>query len=141
VVINWDGGRHHALHSCASGYCYIADIPLSILSLMNEFKTILYIDLDVHHGDGVEFAFAQTEKVVTLSFHVYEPGFFPGTGNGKETSKGVYNVPFERWTKSPIWEETVKRCVEMVWKKVNPACLVLQCGCDGISCRTTLTKG
>jgi len=92
---------------------------------------VLYIDLDVHHGDGVEFAFAHTEKVITLSFHVFETGFFPGTGSGKETGKGVYNVPFERGTKAAVWEETVKRCVEMVYKSHSPECIVLQCGCDG----------
>lgn len=92
---------------------------------------MLYIDLDVHHGDGVEFAFAHTEKVITLSFHVFETGFFPGTGSGKETGKGVYNVPLERGTKAPVWEETVKRCVEMVYKSHSPECIVVQCGCDG----------
>jgi acetoin utilization deacetylase AcuC-like enzyme len=131
-VIHWDGGRHHALRSSAAGYCYLADIPLSILSLLQNYKTILYIDLDAHHGDGVEYAFAHTEKVITLSFHVHERGFFPGTGSGKETGKGVYNVPFERGTKALVWEETVKRCVGMIWERYTPECIVIQCGCDGI---------
>ena len=91
------------------------------------------MDLDVHHGDGVEFAFAHTEKVITLSFHVHEPGFYPGTGDGKEKGRGVYNVPMPRGTKAPVWEETVKRGVTMVWERYLPDCLVLQCGCDGIS--------
>ena len=131
-MLHWDGGRHHALRSSASGYCYVADIPLSILTLLHNYKKILYVDLDAHHGDGVEYAFAHTEKVITLSFHVYEPGFFPGTGGGKETGMGVYNVPLERGTKASIWEETVKRCTEMVWKQYTPECLVIQCGCDGL---------
>jgi histone deacetylase 8 len=133
IILHWDGGRHHALRSSASGYCYLADIPLSILTLLNEFKNVLYIDLDAHHGDGVEFAFGHTEKVITLSFHVYEPGFFPGTGSGNEMGKGVYNVPMERGIKPNVWEETVKRCVEMVWKAYLPQCVVIQCGCDGTS--------
>jgi len=99
---------------------------------MHHYKTILYIDLDVHHGDGVEYAFAHTEKVITLSFHVHEPGFFPGTGDGKEKGKGVYNVPLERNTQARVWEETVKRCVELVWQTYKPECLVIQCGCDGM---------
>ena len=95
------------------------------------------MDLDVHHGDGVEFAFAHTKKVITLSFHVFEPGFFPGTGSGEDKERGgkergAYNVPMQRDTKAPVWEETVKRGVTMVWEKYNPDCLVLQCGCDGI---------
>lgn len=89
--------------------------------------------MDAHHGDGVEFAFKHTEKVITLSFHVWEPGFFPGTGEGvKESGKGVYNVALERGMKGSLWEEIVKRCVEMVWKDYDPDCLVVQCGCDGI---------
>jgi acetoin utilization deacetylase AcuC-like enzyme len=138
-VIHWDGGRHHALRSEAKGYCYLADIPLSILALLHHYKQILYIDLDVHHGDGVEYAFAYAEKVVTLSFHVHEPGFFPGTGDGKENGKGVLNVPLERGTKSAVWEETVKRCVDRVWERYRPDCIVLQCGCDGIPCVMALT--
>ena len=89
------------------------------------------MDLDAHHGDGVEFAFNRTDKVVTLSFHVYEAGFFPGTGSGKEEGKGVYNVPLEKGMKSVIWEDVVKRGVEMVVKKYEPDCFVVQCGCDG----------
>ena len=96
--------------------------------------------MDVHHGDGVEFAFAHTEKVVTLSFHVHEPGFFPGTGSGKERGKGVYNIPMERYTKAAVWEETVKRCVEIVYQKRLPEVLVVQCGCDGTLSMNVLTK-
>ena len=52
---------------------------LGILQLMNDFERILYIDIDIHHGDGVEQAFYYTDRVFTLSFHHYSPGFFPGT--------------------------------------------------------------
>jgi histone deacetylase 8 len=137
LVIHWDGGRHHALRSSASGYCYLADIPLAIQSLLGKYKSVLYVDLDVHHGDGVEYAFAHTEKVITLSFHVFEPGFFPGTGSGEERGRGVYNVPMKRDTRARVWEEIVKRGVKMVWGKYEPECLVLQCGCDGRSCSTS----
>jgi acetoin utilization deacetylase AcuC-like enzyme len=132
-VIHWDGGRHHAHRDGARGFCYLADIPLSILNLLHHYKKVLYVDLDVHHGDGVEFAFSHTEKVITLSFHVHEPGFFPGTGGDDKNGRGVYNVPLERGTKSAVWEETVKRCVEMVYERRQPECMVIQCGCDGIA--------
>ena len=92
----------------------------------------MYIDLDVHHGDGVEFAFSHTKKVVTLSFHVFERGFFPGTGSGEENGKGVYNVPLQRGMKGAVWEETVKRGVEVVYRRYDPECVIVQCGCDGI---------
>lgn len=135
MVLHWDGGRHHAHHDAARGYCYLADIPLTILHLLPHYKNVLYIDLDVHHGDGVEFAFKHTEKVVTLSFHVYETGFFPGTGDGKEGGRGVYNVPLERGTKAAVWEETVKRGVKIVYERHQPECIIVQCGCDGAYCR------
>jgi acetoin utilization deacetylase AcuC-like enzyme len=92
---------------------------------------VLYIDLDAHHGDGVEFAFRNTLKVITLSFHVCEPGFFPGTGDGKEKGKAVYNVPLERGVRGIEWEKIVIRCVEMIWNRYLPECVVVQCGCDG----------
>ena len=63
------GGLHHALESKASGFCYVNDINLSILRLLDVFDKVLYVDIDVHHGDGVEEAFRQSNRVVTLSFH------------------------------------------------------------------------
>jgi acetoin utilization deacetylase AcuC-like enzyme len=89
------------------------------------------VDLDAHHGDGVEAAFRTSERVVTLSFHVHEPGFFPGTGGWSGRGKGTWNVPLERGMKSVVWEEIVCRCVDEVWRGCEPECLVLQCGCDG----------
>ena len=80
----------------------------------------------------MEFAFKHTEKVVTLSFHVWEPGFYPGTGGGNEGGKGAYNVALESGMKALVWEQVVKRCVEMIWKEYSPDCMVVQCGCDGI---------
>jgi acetoin utilization deacetylase AcuC-like enzyme len=130
IVINWDGGRHHATRSRAVGYCYIADIPLSILTLLHGYKRVLYVDLDAHHGDGVEDAFRHSQRVGTLSFHVFEPGFFPGTGEtgGK---RGKWNVGLERGLKGVIWEGIVVQCLDMVWREFGPDCVVVQCGCDG----------
>ena len=83
--------RHHAKRDQAQGFCHINDIVLAILDLKSKFQRILYVDLDIHHGDGivifdlnivgVEEAFAYTPSITTISFHMYEPGFFPGTGS------------------------------------------------------------
>ena len=54
IVINWGGGYHHSKKSQASGFCYINDIVLCILQLLNVYQRVLYIDIDVHHGDGVQ---------------------------------------------------------------------------------------
>ena len=71
VVINWAGGLHHAKRSEASGFCYVNDIVLAILELAKYHRRILYIDIDIHHGDGVEEAFYTTDRVMTVSFHKF----------------------------------------------------------------------
>ncbi|KDO17456.1 hypothetical protein SPRG_17124 [Saprolegnia parasitica CBS 223.65] len=82
ICINWAGGLHHAKKAEASGFCYINDIVLGILELLKYHARVLYIDIDVHHGDGVEEAFYVTDRVMTASFHKYGD-FFPGTGHVK----------------------------------------------------------
>lgn len=80
VAINWAGGLHHCGPSSASGFCYINDIVLAILELLKKYKRVLYIYIDVHHGDGVENAFRESNRVLTLSFHRFGQNFFPGSG-------------------------------------------------------------
>lgn len=88
VAVNWSGGLHHARMDKAEGFCYINDIVLGILELLKYHPRVLYADIDIHHGDGVEEAFLHTNRVMTLSFHKYDRGdkdrnnfFFPGTGD------------------------------------------------------------
>lgn len=81
------GGLHHAKKMEASGFCYVNDIVLAILELLKYHNRVLYIDIDVHHGDGVEEAFYCTNRVMTVSFHRYGD-FFPGTGDIKDTGYG-----------------------------------------------------
>ena len=88
VALNWAGGWHHARRDSASGFCYVNDIVLAIHRLQAAFKRVMYVDLDVHHGDGVEDAFSSTDKVMTLSIHKMETGFFPGTGACTDTGYG-----------------------------------------------------
>jgi acetoin utilization deacetylase AcuC-like enzyme len=77
ICMHWAGGRHHAHGDKASGYCYVNDCVLGLLELRQVFGRVLYIDVDVHHGDGVERAFYHSSGVFTLSFHHYAPTFFP----------------------------------------------------------------
>jgi histone deacetylase HOS2 len=70
-------GLHHAKKFEASGFCYINDIVLAILDLLRIHPRVLYVDIDVHHGDGVQEAFFQTDRVMTASFHRYDGLFFP----------------------------------------------------------------
>jgi histone deacetylase 1/2 len=79
IAINWAGGLHHAKKTEASGFCYVNDIVLAILELLRYHPRVLYIDIDIHHGDGVEEAFYTTDRVMTVSFHKHGE-YFPGTG-------------------------------------------------------------
>lgn len=142
IAINWSGGLHHAKKSEASGFCYVNDIVLATVELLRYNPRVLYIDIDVHHGDGVEQAFLSTDRVMTLSFHKYDPAeFFPGTGglreNGPEHPKnpGAHfslNVPLHdgidddqyRW----LFEQITGHTIEVY----NPTAIVLQCGADSL---------
>lgn len=139
IAIHWDGGRHHAQYDQASGFCYVNDIVLGILELQKQFDRILYIDVDVHHGDGVENAFAYTNKVATVSFHQHEPGFFPGSGDhvckgsGKKGKYYSINVPLKRGLSTNVFTESVfKPIINSVMEKYAPQAIVLQCGVDGL---------
>ena len=84
ICINWAGGLHHAHKAEASGFCYVNDIVLAILELLKYHHRVLYIDIDVHHGDGVEEAFLTTDRCLTVSFHKHGPGrmWWGGVGWG-----------------------------------------------------------
>ncbi|XP_055913058.1 histone deacetylase 8-like isoform X2 [Eupeodes corollae] len=138
IVINWTGEWHHAHRDKASGYCYVNDIVLGILVLRKKFDRILYIDLDVHHGDGVQEAFETTKRVFTLSFHQYEPGFYPGSGGcedcGFATGKGyAVNFPFKSGITGSQFVTYFKRITTLIIKTYKPQVCVIQCGGDVIA--------
>jgi histone deacetylase 1/2 len=87
IAINWAGGLHHAKRNEASGFCYVNDIVLGILELLKFHQRVLYIDIDIHHGDGVEEAFYTTDRVMTVSFHKFGE-YFPGTGDLRDVGHG-----------------------------------------------------
>jgi histone deacetylase 1/2 len=96
VAINWAGGLHHAKKCEASGFCYVNDIVLAILELLKHHARVLHIDIDVHHGDGVEEAFYTTDRVMCVSLHKFGD-FFPGTGSIRDTGARAgkhYSVNF-----------------------------------------------
>lgn len=124
ICVNWSGGLHHAKKAEASGFCYMNDIVLAILELLKYlllswiifrvYPRVMYIDIDIHHGDGVEEAFYLTDRVMTVSFHKYG-NYFPGTGNvsdvGLEKGKDyAVNIPL----KDGMDDESYKRIFEPV---------------------------
>ncbi|KAI0074784.1 histone deacetylase RPD3 [Panus rudis PR-1116 ss-1] len=137
IAINWAGGLHHAKKREASGFCYVNDIVLGILELLRVFPRVLYIDIDCHHGDGVEEAFYTTSRVMTCSFHKFGE-YFPGTGAQEDRGTGegkgyALNVPF----KDGLTDESLKSVFEPVISKVievyQPSAIVLQCGADSLA--------
>ncbi|KAG2183050.1 hypothetical protein INT44_006031, partial [Umbelopsis vinacea] len=137
IAINWAGGLHHAKKSEASGFCYVNDIVLGILELLRYYPRVLYIDIDVHHGDGVEEAFYTTDRVMTCSFHKYGE-FFPGTGELKDigVGKGKYysvNFPLRDGIDDESYKSVFEPVIEKVMEWYRPSAVVLQCGGDSLS--------
>ncbi|WEL39458.1 histone deacetylase 1 [Encephalitozoon hellem] len=132
TVINWSGGLHHAHKSVPSGFCHVNDIVMAILELLKTYQRVMYIDIDAHHGDGVEEAFLECDRVLTLSLHKYGDGFFPETGTLITTGHRAVNVPLLSGIDDAgykyIFEPVVKSCV----RKFLPDAIVLQCGADSL---------
>lgn len=137
IAINWAGGLHHAKKSEASGFCYVNDIVLGILELLRYHTRVLYIDIDVHHGDGVEEAFYTTDRVMTVSFHKYGE-YFPGTGELRDVGigKGKYyalNFPLRDGLSDENYKSVFEPVIQKVMETYDPGAIVLQCGTDSLS--------
>ncbi|KAJ2094558.1 hypothetical protein GGI09_005339 [Coemansia sp. S100] len=137
IVINWAGGLHHAKKGAASGFCYINDIVLAILELLKYHQRVMYLDIDVHHGDGVEEAFYTTDRVMSVSFHKYGD-FFPGTGHledvGVAKGKGyAVNVPLRDGIDDDSYRSIFQPVMRMVMERFRPNAIVMQCGTDSLS--------
>ncbi|KAF3035545.1 histone deacetylase [Didymella heteroderae] len=146
IAINWSGGLHHAKKNLASGFCYVNDIVIAIQLLLTQHQRVLYIDIDVHHGDGVEQAFESTDRVFTLSYHKYGIDrhgwpFFPGTGNIDEmgpkdpANRGKahsLNIPIDDGIDDHQYKWLFKTVTSKVVEKYNPQAIVLQSGADSL---------
>eukprot|EP01132_Coremiostelium_polycephalum_P009130 gene9130-11187_t len=137
VSVNWSGGLHHAKKDEASGFCYVNDIVLAILELLKYHPRVLYIDIDVHHGDGVQEAFYLTDRVMTVSFHKFGNDFFPGTGDWDEIGVGngkhySVNVPLRDGIDDRGYLGIFKPVIQGVIDYYKPSVIVLQCGADSL---------
>lgn len=136
ICVNWAGGLHHAKKSEASGFCYVNDIVLSILELLKHHSRVLYIDIDIHHGDGVEEAFYTTDRVFTLSFHKFGE-YFPGTGDIRDIGSNIgkyhaANFPMKDGIDDWSYENVFKPIVQCIMEVYQPEAVVLQCGADSL---------
>ncbi|KAM0676609.1 Histone deacetylase 1 [Binucleata daphniae] len=137
IAINWSGGLHHAKKNEASGFCYVNDIVLGILELLKYHERVLYIDIDVYYGDGVEEAFYTTDRVMTVSLHKYGE-YFPGTGSledvGELRGKNyAVNVPLKDGIDDVSYAKIFKPVLTRVIDTFRPSVIVLQCGADSLA--------
>jgi histone deacetylase 1/2 len=137
IVINWAGGLHHAKKAEASGFCYVNDCVLAILELLKCHERVLYIDIDIHHGDGVEEAFYATNRVMTCSFHKFGE-YFPGTGDVKDIGYAsgknyAINFPLNDGIDDESYRSIFRPVIGKIMETYQPGAIVLQCGADSLS--------
>jgi len=136
-AFNAAGGLHHAMPARASGFCVYDDPAVAIAWLLKHgAQRVAYVDLDVHHGDGVQAIFWNEPRVLTISMHEYEPYlFFPGTGGrdergGPDARGSAINVPLPANTGDDAWLEALNTIVPRAVAEFAPDVLVTQLGCD-----------
>lgn len=135
VGFNISGGLHHAHADRASGFCYVNDPVLAIYHFLDHGKRVMYLDIDAHHGDGVQWAFYEEPRVLTVSFHQDGRTLFPGTGHMLETGKGrglgySVNVPMLPGTDDAIFWEGFCALVPPLTERFRPDVIVSQLGVD-----------
>jgi acetoin utilization protein AcuC len=137
-AFNPSGGYHHAGPEKAAGFCYINDVALACGVLAEAGKRVLYLDVDVHHGDGVQDAFYDRKDVMTVSFHESGHTLFPGTGHEDEIGTGAgkgycVNVPLPPGTYDQAYMWAFKAIALPLIKAYNPDVIVLEMGADTLA--------
>lgn len=135
IAFNLAGGWHHAHRSRASGFSYLNDSVIAINRLIEKGKRVVYLDLDAHHGDGVQEAFYDTDRVLTISIHESGMHFFPGTGSEKETGSGKgkgysVNVPLKEHTDDALYMKAFDEVAFPLIAAYDPDIMVTQLGAD-----------
>jgi acetoin utilization protein AcuC len=136
-AVNISGGLHHAMRDRASGFCLFNDAAIAIRWLLDAgVERVAYVDLDVHHGDGVQAAFWDDPRVLTVSIHQTPLTLFPGTGYPEETGDperahgSAVNLALPNGTDDSGWLRAFSAVVPGVLRAFAPQVLVSQCGCD-----------
>ncbi|HVT12871.1 MAG TPA: acetoin utilization protein AcuC [Fimbriimonadaceae bacterium] len=126
------GGLHHARRREASGFCTFDDCAVACHILLERFEKVAYVDIDVHHGDGVQWIFYDEPRVLTCSIHEDPRTLYPGTGFVTETSVDytAVNVPVVARTTGDVWLWAFDNGIMPVLEKYRPEAIVLQTGAD-----------
>jgi len=138
AVFNPSGGFHHARPERASGFCYINDVALACMILAEEGKRVLYLDVDVHHGDGVAYAFYGRRDVMTISLHQNPRTLFPGTGFEDEIGSWegegyCVNIPLPIGTYDEAYMKAFESLVLPLIGAFKPDVFVLELGADALA--------
>jgi len=134
-AFNMAGGLHHAAASRAAGFCYFNDAAVVIKHLLRRGRRVAYVDIDAHHGDGVQFGFYETDQVLTISIHESGETLFPGTGFAEEIGRGrgigyAVNVPLLAGSDDEIFLWALDQVVPPLLTAFNPDVVVTQLGAD-----------
>ena len=135
VAFNISGGLHHAAAGHASGFCVFNDPAVAINYLLGRGMRIAYVDIDAHHGDGVQEAFYEDDRVLTVSIHESGRYLFPGTGFVSEVGSGAgvgysVNLPLYPYTDDETYLQVFRDAVLPLLKAFAPDVLVTQLGID-----------
>jgi acetoin utilization protein AcuC len=129
------GGLHHAMASLAAGFCIYNDVALAVASARDAGHRVLYVDLDVHHGDGTQALFWDDPEVLTFSIHESGHTLFPGTGwpdeiGGPGAEGTAVNIPLAAYSGDESWWPIVEQSLPALAEAFRPTFLITQHGCD-----------
>jgi acetoin utilization protein AcuC len=130
------GGLHHALYGKGAGFCVYNDASAAIAHIRDRYGArVLYVDTDVHHGDGVQWSYYADPNVCTVSIHETGKYLFPGTGGVTERGEGeafgtAVNMPVEPYTEDESWLDCFAAVLEAAVARFRPDVIVSQHGCD-----------
>jgi len=135
-ALNLSGGLHHAFNYKAAGFCVYNDASIAIRHIRDKYNVkVLYIDTDVHHGDGVQATYYTDPSVCTFSIHETGKYLFPGTGFAGERGESegfgyCFNLPVEPFTEDESWIDNFRDAIERTTAFFQPDIIVSQHGCD-----------
>lgn len=139
------GGLHHGGFGHAEGFCYVNDIVIAIRRLLSRgFKRVLYVDIDAHHGNGVQDAFYDSDQVMFISLHQSGDSLYPGTGFENEMGDGkgrgyTVNLPLPEYTDDEVYVRAFREIYPPLVKVFAPDVVVAQIGLDTLK-RDPLTN-
>ncbi len=134
-TLQMGGGLHHAQHALATGFCVYNDLSVAIHALRQAGRRVAYLDIDVHHGDGVQWFHYDDPDVLTISLHESGQFLYPGTGSIDELGLGAargtsLNVPLMPYTEDASYLDAFERVVPEALDRFKPDVLLVQCGAD-----------